>query len=223
MINETLDIYCKVNKSGKILNLVSVNSTQYDWNESNNHDNESVDVIKVADLSVIKLINNSNPNYNDLIKWTIIVSNNGPNAATGVVVNDLLPNAVEYISSNPSKVYNPVSGIWDIGNLDVGEKLQLDIVSKIVKTGNITNVVKVRGNEKDSNLTNNNYEKSINVKPAADLAIEKSVSKQEVKLGDLITYLIEITNNGPDNAENIKVNELLNSNLKLISFETTKR
>ena len=62
MINETLDIYCKVNKSGKILNLVSVNSTQYDWNESNNHDNESVDVIKVADLSVIKLINNSNPN-----------------------------------------------------------------------------------------------------------------------------------------------------------------
>ena len=149
MINETLDIYCKVNKSGKILNLVSVNSTQYDWNESNNHDNESVDVIKVADLSVIKLINNSNPNYNDLIKWTIIVSNNGPNAATGVVVNDLLPNAVEYISSNPSKgVYNPVSGIWDIGNLDVGEELQLDIVSKIVKTGNITNVVKVRGNEK---------------------------------------------------------------------------
>ena len=223
MINETLDIYCKVNKSGKILNLVSVNSTQYDWNESNNHDNESVDVIKVADLSVIKLINNSNPNYNDLIKWTIIVSNNGPNAATGVVVNDLLPNAVEYISSNPSKgVYNPVSGIWDIGNLDVGEELQLDIVSKIVKTGNITNVVKVRGNEKDNNLTNNNYEKSINVKPAADLAIEKSVSKQEVKLGDLITYLIEITNNGPDNAENIKVNELLNSNLKLISFETTK-
>lgn len=223
MINETLDIYCKVNKSGKILNLVSVNSTQYDWNESNNQDNESVDVIKVADLSVIKLINNLNPNYNDLIKWTIIVSNNGPNAATGVVVNDLLPNAVEYISSNPSKgVYNPVSGIWDIGNLDVGEELQLDIVSKIVKTGNITNVVKVRGNEKDNNLTNNNYEKSINVKPAADLAIEKSVSKQEVKLGDLITYLIEITNNGPDNAENIKVNELLNSNLKLISFETTK-
>ena len=172
---------------------------RYDWNESNNQDNESVDVIKVADLSVIKLINNLNPNYNDLIKWTIIVSNNGPNAATGVVVNDLLPNAVEYISSNPSKgVYNPVSGIWDIGNLDVGEELQLDIVSKIVKTGNITNVVKVRGNEKDNNLTNNNYEKSINVKPAADLAIEKSVSKQEVKLGDLITYLIEITNNGPD-------------------------
>ena len=221
--DETLNIYCKVNKIGKILNFVSVNSTQYDWNESNNHDNESVNAVKIADLSVIKLINNSNPNYNDLIKWTIIVSNNGPNMATGVIVNDLLPKSVEYISSYLSKgFYNPVNGIWDVGNLNVGEKLQLNIVSKIVKTGDITNVVNVKGNEKDSNLTNNHFEKSVHVKPAADLSIEKSVSKQEVNINDLIEYVIEITNNGPDSAENIKVSELLNPNLKVISFESTK-
>lgn len=221
--DETLNIYCKVNKIGKILNFVSVNSTQYDWNESNNHDNESVDAVKIADLSVIKLINNSNPNYNDLIKWTIIVSNNGPNMATGVIVNDLLPKSVEYISSYLSKgFYNPVNGIWDVGNLNVGEKLQLNIVSKIVKTGDITNVVNVKGNEKDSNLTNNHFEKSVHVKPAAYLSIEKSVSKQEVNINDLIEYVIEITNNGPDSAENIKVSELLNPNLKVISFESTK-
>lgn len=221
--DETLDIYCKVNKIGKILNFVSVNSTQYDWNESNNHDNESVNAVKIADLSVIKLINNSNPNYNDLIKWTIIVSNNGPNMATGVIVNDLLPKSVEYISSYLSKgFYNPVNGIWDVGNLNAGEKLQLNIVSKIVKTGDITNVVNVKGNEKDSNLTNNHFKKSVHVKPAADLSIEKSVSKQEVNINDLIEYVIEITNNGPDSAENIKVSELLNPNLKVISFESTK-
>lgn len=221
--DETLNIYCKVNKIGKILNFVSVNSTQYDWNESNNHDNESVDTVKIADLSVIKLINNSNPHYNDLIKWTIIVSNNGPNMATGVIVNDLLPKSVEYISSYLSKgFYNPVNGIWDVGNLNVGEELQLNIVSKIVKTGDITNVVNVKGNEKDSNLTNNHFEKSVHVKAAADLSIEKSVSKQEVNINDLIEYVIEITNNGPDSAENIKVSELLNPNLKVISFESTK-
>lgn len=221
--DETLNIYCKVNKIGKILNFVSVNSTQYDWNESNNHDNESVNAVKIADLSVIKLINNSNPNYNDLIKWTIIVSNKGPNMATGVTVNDLLPKSVEYISSYLSKgFYNPVNGIWDVGNLNAGEKLQLNIVSKIVKTGDITNVVNVKGNEKDSNLTNNHFEKSVHVKPAADLSIEKSVSKQEVNINDLIEYVIEITNNCPDSAENIKVSELLNPNLKVISFESTK-
>lgn len=221
--DETLNIYCKVNKIGKILNFVSVNSTQYDWNESNNHDNESVNAVKIADLSVIKLINNSNPNYNDLIKWTIIVSNKGPNMATRVIVNDLLPKSVEYISSYLSKgFYNPVNGIWDVGNLNAGEKLQLNIVSKIVKTGDITNVVNVKGNEKDSNLTNNHFEKSVHVKPAADLSIEKSVSKQEVNINDLIEYVIEITNNGPDSAENINVSELLNPNLKVISFESTK-
>ena len=98
----------------------------------------------------------------------------------------------------------------------------MNIVSKIVKTGDITNVVNVKGNEKDSNLTNNHFEKSVHVKPAADLSIEKSVSKQEVNINDLIEYVIEITNNGPDSAENIKVSELLNPNLKVISFESTK-
>ena len=118
--------------------------------------------------------------------------------------------------------YNPVNGIWDVGNLNAGEKLQLNIVSKIVKTGDITNVVNVKGNEKDSNLTNNHFKKSVHVKAAADLSIEKSVSKQEVNINDLIEYVIEITNNGPDSAENIKVSELLNPNLKVISFESTK-
>lgn len=54
------------------------------------------------------------------------------------------------------------------------------------------------------------------------MSIEKSVSKQEVNINDLIEYVIEITNNGPDSAENIKVSELLNPNLKVISFESTK-
>ena len=40
--------------------------------------------------------------------------------------------------------------------------------------------------------------------------------------GDLINYLIEISNNGPDTAQNVKVSELLNSNLKLLSFKATK-
>lgn len=222
-INETLDIYCKLNKLGSILNIASVNSSEYDWNKSNNQDNESIEVIKIADLSVIKLINNSNPNFGELVKWSIIVSNNGPNSATGVIVSDLLPNSVEYVSFNSSRgVYNPVSGLWDIGNLGVGEELQLDIISKIIKTGNITNFVKVEANEKDNNLVNNNYEKSIYVKSAADISIKKSVSKQEFNVGDLIEYIIEIINNGPDTAQNVKMSELLNNNLKLLGVESSK-
>ncbi|WP_299525251.1 hypothetical protein [uncultured Methanobrevibacter sp.] len=222
-INETLDIYCKVNKLGNILNVASASSNEYDWNKSNNVDNESIDVVKVADLAVVKLINNSNPNYNDLVTWSIIVKNIGPNSATGVIVNDLLPNSLEYISFNSLKgVYDPISGVWNIGNLDVGEELRLDIISRIVKTGNITNFVKVKGNEKDNNLTNNHFEKSIQVKSSADLSIVKSVSKQEFYVDDLIEYLIEIINNGPDTAENVKVIEILNNNLKLLSAESTK-
>ncbi len=221
--SEILEIYSKVNKIGNISNIVVVNSTEYDWNPSNNRDESSTNVTKIVDLEIVKLVNNSNPNYKDLVKWTILVKNNGPNDATDVVVNELLPNELKYISSTTTKGYYDLrTGIWTIGNLNKNENLQLEIISQIIATGNITNFVKISGNEKDTNLTNNNYTQNISVNPAADLVVKKTVSKQEFSVGELITYMIEVTNNGPDTAENVKVQDVLNSNLKLISAEASK-
>ena len=221
--SETLEIYSKVNKIGNISNIVVVNSTEYDWNPSNNRNESSTNVTKIVDLEIVKLVNNSNPNYKDLVKWTISVKNNGPNGATDVVVNELLPKELKYISSTTTKgYYDSRNGIWTIGNLNKDENLQLEIISQIIATGNITNFVKISGNEKDTNLTNNNYTQIIHVNPAADLVVKKTVSKQEFSVGELITYMIEVTNNGPDTAENVKVRDVLNSNLKLISAEASK-
>ena len=221
--SETLEIYSKVNKIGNISNIVVVNSTEYDWNPSNNRNGSSTNVTKIVDLEIVKLVNNSNPNYKDLVKWTISVKNNGPNGATDVVVNELLPKELKYISSTTTKgYYDSRNGIWTIGNLNKDENLQLEIISQIIATGNITNFVKISGNEKDTNLTNNNYTQIIHVNPAADLVVKKTVSKQEFSVGELITYMIEVTNNGPDTAENVKVRDVLNSNLKLISAEASK-
>ena len=221
--SETLEIYSKVNKIGNISNIVVVNSTEYDWNPSNNRNGSSTNVTKIVDLEIVKLVNNSNPNYKDLVKWTISVKNNGPNGATDVVVNELLPKELKYISSTTTKgYYDSRNGIWTIGNLNKDENLQLEIISQIIATGNITNFVKISGNEKDTNLTNNNYTQIIHVNPAADLVVKKTVSKQEFSVGELITYMIEVINNGPDTAENVKVRDVLNSNLKLISAEASK-
>ena len=216
---EYLNITCITNKLGDIANNAFANSSEIDRNKSNNNDSEAITVYPLTDLSVVKIVNNSNPNYLDLIKWYIIVSNNGPNSATGVVVRDIMPNGLELVESSE---YIDEDGNWFVGNLGVNDARELDITCRVASTGIFRNVVVVNGEETDPHPDNNEDEEIINVAPASDLSITKTVSKYYYKVGDAIDYSIKIANNGPDEARNVKVNEILDSSLILKSFKATK-
>jgi len=49
-----------------------------------------------------------------------------------------LSDAFELVKSTASKGYY-INGVWDIGDLDVGERANLEIISKVVKTVDIEN------------------------------------------------------------------------------------
>ena len=217
---EYLNITCEVNKLDIIFNEAYANSSEYDVNKSNNWDSEYISSIPVADLSVIKLVNNSSPNYGDSVKWTIIVTNNGPNDATNVVVKDTLPNDLTLIrTSEPADA----NGNWNIEKLPVNQTKRFEIICKITSTGTFKNVVNVRGDEIDPNSSNNFAESSIVVKPASDLSITKTVSKYRYVVGDVMRYSVRVTNNGPDTARNIRVSEIFDEEaLTLKSVEVTK-
>ena len=70
-------------------------------------------------------------------------------------------------------------------------------------------------------MENNEDENYIDVPPASDISITKTVSKYQYSVGDLVKYSIKVTNNGPDNAENIKVREIMDDNLLLKSFRAS--
>jgi uncharacterized repeat protein (TIGR01451 family) len=81
-----------------------------------------------ADLSVIKTVDEPNPLVGDSITYTITATNNGPDEAKDVIVEDLLPPDVTYDSHSASKgTYDPVTGIWDIGTMGPGESETLTI------------------------------------------------------------------------------------------------
>ena len=64
-----------------------------------------------ADLSVTKTVSDATPNVGDQITFTVTLSNQGPDAATGVEVTDLLPAGLTFVSATPSQgTYNNVSG-----------------------------------------------------------------------------------------------------------------
>ena len=216
---EYLNISCIANKLGDIVNGAFANSSEVDRNKSNNNDSEMITVYPLADLAVIKIVNNSNPNYLDLIKWFVIVSNNGPNSATGVVVRDIMPEGLELVYSSE---YIDGYGNWYVGDLGVNDARELDIICRVTSTGVFRNVVVVSGEETDPFPDNNGDDEIINVAPASDLSITKTVSKYYYRVGDAIDYSIKIANNGPDEARNVRVNEILDPLLTLKSFRATK-
>ncbi|MBO6124014.1 MAG: DUF11 domain-containing protein [Methanobrevibacter sp.] len=212
-----LNITTISNALGEIINDAEVISKEYDWNKLNNHDDSKIDVKPVVDLAITKLADNPTPKYGQKVKWIITVTNKGPNNAHNVIVYEEIPEGLTVLKSNGN--YDGKS--WTVGNLNVGESKELKITCKVTSTGEIVNHVNVKSDEYDPDLSNNDANKSIIVPPASDLSITKIASKYDYKVGDVIEYRIEVVNNGPDTARNIKVREILDDLLKIKSFKAS--
>src|SRR5262249_3515094 len=61
-----------------------------------------------ADLALAKTVNDPTPNVGETITYTLLLGNNGPNAATNVQVTDHLPPGLSFVSATPSQgTYDP--------------------------------------------------------------------------------------------------------------------
>ena len=203
----TVDIWAKVLSSADrdVFNLVNVTSDEH---PEGNTSNVSVHV-RIVDLAVDKLVNNSVPKYLDMIEYTIVVVNNGHDKSFNVTVGDLLPDGVKFISSNGQ--YNPDTGVWFVGDLDNNESAILKIVVQVIKVGNITNNVNVTGTGHDTNLTNNNDSVSVSVPDCVILDISKVANSTVIVAGENVGYTVTVTNYGPSVATNVVLKDIFNS------------
>ena len=204
----TVDIWAKVlsTADSDVFNLVNVTSDEH---PEGNTSNTTVHV-RIVDLAVDKLVNNSVPKYLDMIEYTIVVVNNGPDKSFNVTVGDLLPDGVKFISSNGQ--YNPDTGVWFVGDLDNHESATLKIVVQVIKVGNITNNVNVTGTGHDTNLTNNNDSVSVNVPESVLLNITKVANSTIIVAGENVGYTVVINNYGPSVASDVVLKDIFNSN-----------
>ena len=99
-------------------------------------------------------------------------------------VTDKLPAGLIYITSSGN--YDPVTGLWIVGDLANGASAKLVIYTQV----NITNATIVNVANTTSDTPGNNpppVNNSTEVEPKADLVIVKEVSKKSVKTGEVIT------------------------------------
>ena len=114
-------------------------SDQFDPNLVNNTASVS-ETPQQADLVVTNTLNATTPNVGDTVTYTITVHNSGPNTATNVSLQDVLPVGLSYLSDSGGGTYTSSSGawIWTVGTVTNGSTQTLTIVAKVVEPGAAT-------------------------------------------------------------------------------------
>jgi uncharacterized repeat protein (TIGR01451 family) len=183
--------------------------------------NDTTEVLPICDVEIIKLVDAGIHYFGDDIAWTIVVKNNGPDDALNVYVSDILPDALSFLDAYASKG-NYVDGIWTVGTLKSGEIQNLTLMTKATKSNiSITNTAVVNTTTTETNTTNNVGENTTEIEPYVHLVIVKTVSNSTPVSGDEITWTITVTNNGPDAAENVVIDDEIPDGLILIDSETS--
>jgi uncharacterized repeat protein (TIGR01451 family) len=213
----TLTITAKVNPTGNYTNSATVTGNQQDPIPGNNTSTSLTTPTPVTDLSVAKTVNVNNPNVGSSIVFTVTATNNGPSAATGVTVLDMLPSGYAYVSDNGGTTYNTGTGVWTIGNLASGSSTSLNITATVLATGGYANTAIVSGQEFDPIANNNSASSSPLPSPVADIAIAKSASNGSPNVGSNVVFTLFVTNSGPSAATGVAVFDQLPSGYTYVS------
>ncbi|MDO9159774.1 MAG: DUF11 domain-containing protein, partial [Burkholderiaceae bacterium] len=153
------------------------------------------------------------------------VSNNGPDDATGVVVEYVMGNNFQFINlntqGNGQATYNINTRTitWNIGSIPRGGfvfmKVYLYTIGSGNKTAAMTTTAKlVSVDQNDTNSTNDESSYGLYAPTSADIKVTQTYTTFTNSSGDYVTYSITVTNNGPDNATGIKITDKLPTGLQ---------
>ena len=178
----------------------------------------------------------------DTVYWTIEVCNRvmAPDTinfrADSIQVIDTLPSSLTYLSYTSTQgTYDPVSGIWDVGNIGSGGCPSLCIATRVavdeLPICNIAEVSRVTDPEIDSTPANDDGDQSEDDEDKAyiyekrmDLALTKVVSTSQmlpVEAGNDVTFTIEICNQGNVPAYNVQVVDYIPAGMTLNDSDWT--
>src|SRR5690606_18769017 len=238
----SLQITATVNASGNYENIAEV--TASDLPDPDSTPNNAVDteddyasvtttpITTAADLSLTKTVNNATPLVGSQVIFEVVVTNSGPQDATGVEITDLLPDGYTYNSFTATTgTYNSTTGLWNIGLLTTGQSVSLQIIATVNGLGNYENIAEVTASDlPDPDSTPNNavdteddYASAITtpIATAADLSLTKTVNNATPLVGSQVIFEVVVTNSGPQDATGVEVTDLLPDGYTYNNFTAT--
>ena len=190
--------------------------------------------IESADLSLSKTVNPISVSVGDPVTFTINLTNIGANTATNVEVVDQLPNGYTYVSDNSGGNYNPVSGLWTVGNVTIAGTslvIQATVNAPTGVTDEYINTAQITASDQadpDSTINNDDGDQSeddedntVITLENADLELMKSVNPVTGAVGDLVTFTIDVANltsaTSTGNATGVDIQDVLPAGYTLVS------
>ena len=155
--------------------------------------------------------------------YTLTVDNLGPSDADAVTVTDSLPLGMSVAGSLPSacSVNDRVITCVLPGGLDEDDApWTFDITVRVDAsfTGTqLRNAAVVRSETDDPNLVNNAAAADLAVIQRAHLRVTKTPAADTVTAGTNVTWTITVANDGPSDAQNVSLNDVLDSGLMIVS------
>ncbi len=204
---------------GMITNTATVASITPDPDRANNQSTATTTVAGAADLSITKDDSPDPVAAAGRLTYALSVTNAGPVRATGVTVVDDLPPGTVFAtgSAGCSPSANIVS--CALGDLPVGATATITISVDLMRVpapgGTITNTAIVGATEIDPNPSDNTAIATTTIGTSADLVIAKSAPTAVA--GAAVTFTVNVANNGPDDASEIVVTDVLDPELTFVS------
>jgi len=196
-------------------NIVNVSSDIEDQQISNNTTSANVSVgalVNLSDLVISKGSNVDEVNSGGVVTYTLTITNNGPDDATGVVVTDFMAGSFASISNiqiSPAMgTCGELNGlitcsIAGVPSMPGFNSFTVTYDVQAGEPGYISNLANVGAAVNDPDQSNNTAAKQVEVLGnQADLSITKVVDKNPALVGDTIAYKILVKNEGPDTAIN---------------------
>lgn len=232
----TLQITATVNATGPYANIAQVSASDQPDPDSTPNNNSGAEDDQatstatpgaVADLSIVKSVDNSTPTVGGNITFTVTVSNAGPNNATNVAVLDQLPAGYTFGSATPSQgTFSNLTGIWTVGTVNNGASATLQIIVTVNATGSYANTAQVSASDQadQDSVPNNNSaaedDQATNTPipvAVADLSLTKVASNNTPNVGSNITFTLAVSNAGPSAATNVAVQDQLPAGYTYVS------
>lgn len=210
------------NGASSITNTATVSSDASDPNLSNNTSTITTNITPVSDLAITKQANPEPVAVGSQLTYTLVVTNNGPSTANGIVLTDNIPNTVtnpQYSLDNGTTWTN-WTGTLNLNPLNNGASEKVLIRGTVSNTaiGIITNTASVTSNSFDPNLSNNSATVISTISLLADLAITVSASPDPVMIGETLVYTVNAVNNGPSTATPVTLTYTAPLNLSNIEY-----
>jgi uncharacterized repeat protein (TIGR01451 family) len=206
-------------------NQATVTSMTPDPNPENNTSTAATTVpIPNADVGVSKAGPlTAGPGAN--VSYDIQVTNAGPNDASSVSLTDTLPGTMTFVSINQNSgptfmCTGGATTTCTIATLTTGSSADFTLVGNIpMGTANgtvFTNTANVSATTADPNPDNNSSNTGL-VVATADVSILKTAPMTS-NPGANVTYNITVTDNGPNDAQQVQFTDTLPGGLTLVSF-----